>query len=69
MLNLENKDKFGKVIAGALAKVKLTVTDAPAKKCWINAISKAVFQIDAHNEFMTYNEAEKSLAHLVARLE
>jgi hypothetical protein len=32
MLEIKDTNKFGKVIAGALAKVELTVTDAQAKK-------------------------------------
>ena len=55
MLNIENKIKFGKVSADAIAKVALTVKDANTKQRWIKAISKAAAQIDAHGEFMNYD--------------
>jgi hypothetical protein len=61
MLNIENKNKFGKVIADAIAKVELTVKDAQTKKRWINAISKAAAQIDNHGEFMTYDTQDNHL--------
>ena len=61
MLQIENKDKFGKVIADALSKVELTVTDAQTKKRWIRAIAKAVVEIEESGCFMTWMEADKSL--------
>ena len=61
MLQIENKDRFGKVIADALSKVELTVTDAQTKKRWINAIAKAVVEIEENGVFMTWQEADKSL--------
>ena len=61
MLEITNQDKFGKVIADAIAKVELTVTDNQTKTRWINAISKAAAQIEANGEFMTWQETEKSL--------
>ena len=61
MLEIKDTNKFGKVIAGALAKVELTVTDAQAKKRWINAIAKATAQIELHGEFMNYDTAENHL--------
>ncbi len=61
MLNIENKDKFGKVIAGALAQVELTVKDATTKKRWINAISKAVVEIEQNSVFMTWLEESHAL--------
>ena len=61
MLQIENKDKFGKVIADALSKVELTVTDAQTKRRWINAIAKAVVEIEENGVFMTWMEADKSL--------
>ncbi len=60
MLQIENKDKFGKVIADALSKVELTA-DAQTKKRWINAIAKAVVEIEENGVFMTWQEADKSL--------
>ncbi len=60
MLQIENKDRFGKVIADALSKVKLT-TDAQTKKRWINAIAKATVEIEENGVFMTWMEADKSL--------
>ncbi len=45
MLQIEYKNKFGKVIADALSKVELTATDAQTKKRWINAIAKATVEI------------------------
>ena len=61
MLEIENKDKFGKVVAGALAKIELTVTDAGMKKRWINAIAKATAEIEANGVFMTYQPEDHSL--------
>ncbi len=61
MLQIENKDKFGKVIADALSKVELTVTDAQTKKRWIRAIAKAVVEIEENSVFMTWQENDKSL--------
>ncbi len=61
MLQIENKDRFGKVIADALSKVELTATDAQTKKRWIRAIAKAVVEIEENGVFMTWMEADKSL--------
>ncbi len=61
MLEIENKDRFGKVIADALAKIELTVTDAGMKKRWINAIAKAAVEIEENGVFMTYQEDDHSL--------
>ncbi len=60
MLQIENKQTFGKVIADALSKVELT-TDAQTKKRWINAIAKATVEIEQNGDFMTWMEADKSL--------
>ncbi len=61
MLQIENKDKFGKVIADSLSKVEQAVTDPQTKKRWINAIAKAVVEIEENGVFMTWQEADKSL--------
>ena len=61
MLEIENKDKFGKVVADSLAKVELTVTDAKTKTRWINAIAKATAEIEANGVFMTWQEEDHSL--------
>jgi hypothetical protein len=61
MLEIKDTNKFGQVIAGALAKVELTVTDPQTKKRWINAIAKATAQIESNGEFMNYNTAENHL--------
>ncbi len=61
MLQIENKDRFGKVIADALSKVEQTVNDAQNKKRWINAIAKATVEIEENGCFMTWMEADKSL--------
>jgi hypothetical protein len=61
MLQIENKDTFGKIIADALSKVEQTVTDAQTKKRWINAIAKATVEIEQNGDFMTWMEADKSL--------
>jgi hypothetical protein len=60
MLQIENKQTFGKVIADALSKVELT-TDAQTKKRWINAIAKAAVEIEENGVFMTWMENDKSL--------
>ena len=60
MLQIENKDKFGKVIADSLSKVEQTA-DAQTKKRWINAIAKAAVEIEQNAVFMTWQEADKSL--------
>jgi hypothetical protein len=61
MLQIENKELFGKVIADALAKVELTVTDTQTKKRWINAVSKAVVEIETNGVFMTWQDDEQAL--------
>jgi hypothetical protein len=61
MLNIENKDKFAKVIADAIAKVELTVKDAQTKKRWVKAIAKAVAQIEANGTFMNYDTEDNHL--------
>jgi len=61
MLQIENKDRFAQIIADALSKVEQTVTDAQTKKRWINAIAKAVVEIEENGVFMTWQEADKSL--------
>ncbi len=60
MLQIENKDRFGKVIADALSKLEQTA-DAQTKKRWINAIAKATVEIEENGVFMTWQEADKSL--------
>ena len=61
MLEIENTNKFGKVTAAAIAKIELTVTDAQNKKRWINAIAKAVIEIEENGAFMTYDEKDNYL--------
>ena len=61
MLQIENKDRFGKVIADALSKVELTATDTQTKKRWINAIAKAAFEIEENGVFMTWLDGSQSL--------
>ncbi len=61
MLEITNQELFGKVIAAALAKVELTVTDARTKSRWINAISKAAVEIEENGVFMTWQEDDQSL--------
>jgi hypothetical protein len=61
MLQIENKQTFGKVIADALSKVELTVTDAHNKKRWVNAIAKATVEIEQNGDFMTWMKEDKSL--------
>jgi hypothetical protein len=61
MLQIEDKDRFEKIIADALDKVELTVTDAQTKSRWINAISKAVVEIEENGDFMTWLDGSQSL--------
>jgi hypothetical protein len=61
MLQIENKDIFGKVIADALSKVELTVADAKTKTRWINAIAKATVEIEENGDFMTWMDDSHSL--------
>jgi hypothetical protein len=61
MLQIENKDRFAKIIADALVKVELTVTDVQTKKRWINAIAKATAEIEENGVFMTWQEDSQSL--------
>jgi hypothetical protein len=61
MLEITNQELFGKVIAAALARVELTVTDARTKSRWINAISKAAVEIEENGVFMTWQEDDQSL--------
>jgi hypothetical protein len=61
MLQIENKDRFAKIIAGALAKIELTITDAGTKKRWVNAIAKAAVEIEQNGVFMTWQEEDHSL--------
>ena len=61
MLEIENKDRFGKVVADALAKIEMTAKDAATKKRWINAIAKATVEIEENGVFMTWQEEDHSL--------
>ncbi len=61
MLEITNQELFGKVIADALARVELSVTDARTKSRWINAISKAAVEIEENGVFMTWQEDDQSL--------
>jgi hypothetical protein len=61
MLQIENKDRFGKVIADALSKLEQTVTDAHNKKRWVNAIAKATVEIEENGCFMTWMDDSQSL--------
>jgi hypothetical protein len=61
MLEIENKDRFGKVIADSLSKIEQTVTDAQTKKRWINAIAKAAAEIEQNGVFMTWQNEDHSL--------
>ncbi len=61
MLEITNQELFGKVIADALARVELSVTDAKTKSRWINAISKAAVEIEENGVFMTWQEDDQSL--------
>ena len=61
MLQIENKDRFAQIIADALCKVELIVTDAQTKRRWIRAIAKAVVEIEENGVFMTWMEDDKSL--------
>jgi hypothetical protein len=61
MLEITDTNKFGKVIADALSKVELTVTDAQTKKRWINAIAKATVEIEENGVFMTWQDEDHSL--------
>ena len=66
MLEIENKDRFGKVVADALAKIELTVKDAGTKKRCINAIAKATAEIEENGVFMTWQPEDHYIDHLVA---
>jgi hypothetical protein len=61
MLEITDTNKFGKVVADALSKVELTVTDAQTKKRWVNAIVKATVEIEENGVFMTWMKEDKSL--------
>jgi hypothetical protein len=61
MLQIENKQTFGKVIADALSKVELTVTDAQTKRRWVRAIARAVAEIEENGNFMSWMAEDKSL--------
>ena len=61
MLQIENKDRFARIIADALAKVELTATDVQTKKRWVNAIAKAAVEIEQNGIFMTWQEDDHSL--------
>ncbi len=55
MIEITDTNKFGKVTADAIAKVELTVKDAQIKTRWINAIAKAVIEIEENGAFMNYD--------------
>jgi hypothetical protein len=61
MLQIEDKNKFGKVIADALASVERNSKDAYTKKRWINAIAKAAAEIEQNGVFMTWQPEDHSL--------
>jgi hypothetical protein len=60
MLQIENKQTFASVIAGALSKVELT-TDAQTKRRWIRAIARAVAEIEENGNFMSWLAEDKAL--------
>ena len=61
MLNIENQDRFAKVIADSIARVELATTNPQTKKRWINAIAKAAVEIEQNGVFMTWQEENHSL--------
>jgi hypothetical protein len=61
MIEITDKDRFGKVIADSLSKVEQTVANIQTKKRWINAIAKAVVEIEENGVFMTWQEEDHSL--------
>jgi hypothetical protein len=61
MLEITDTNKFGKVVADALTKIELSSTDNQTKKRWINAIAKAVIEIEENGAFMTYDEKDNYL--------
>jgi hypothetical protein len=62
MINIENKDLFGKVIAEALVKVDgKSSLQAWEKMRWVNAITKAVCQIEDFGAFMDWQEENQTL--------
>jgi hypothetical protein len=62
MINIENKEIFGKVIADALAKVALNASLATWEVLrWNNAIAKAAAQIEDHGAFMDWQEEKQTL--------
>ena len=61
MLEIETKDRFGKVIADSLSKIEQTACDAQTKKRWINAIAKAAAEIEQNGVFMTWQNEDHSL--------
>ena len=61
MLEITDTNKFGKIVADAISNVELTVKDANTKKRWINAIAKAVVEIETNGAFMNYDKEENHL--------
>lgn len=62
MIEISNKNLFGKVIADALVKVDSnTGLQSWEKMRWVNAIAKAAAQIEDHGAFMTWQEENETL--------
>jgi len=62
MIEITNNNLFGKTIADALAKVENNPNLTSGMRLrWVNAISKAVAQIEDHGAFMTWQENETLL--------
>lgn len=61
MLQIQDKDRFGKVIADALSSIERSSQTASTKKRWVNAIAKATAEIEANGVFMTWQPEDNSL--------
>ncbi|HEY0768852.1 MAG TPA: hypothetical protein VGD31_00775 [Sphingobacteriaceae bacterium] len=56
-----NNDKFNRIVSDAIENVAVTVNNERLAKRWINAIEKAVDLVENQSEFITWNEADKSV--------
>lgn len=61
MLNIENKELFGEIVAKAVATAHLTCKSKETAEKWIRAIAKGAATLDGDTTFVHYQPEDKSL--------
>jgi hypothetical protein len=61
MLEITNQTKFKQIISDAICATAETAKNERSAARWINAINKAADLVETQGEFITRNEADKSV--------